>query len=150
MRRLFLGLAIVAALAGCGDDGTEVHYLNTPAVITQAQVDRQPEGSPQRTVVEWARAVVFNDPFTVAALYSPKLEITPDKVNVPQRGATGFSTLRSFRIGRVARQGRDATVVGKVHLRIVNTDKRFSLAFQLERRKGRWLFSTLLPLPVQG
>ena len=146
------GLALVLALvaAGCGQDRPNVRYLNTPVVITQAQVDQQPRGTPGRAVIEWARAVVFNDPFTTASLYSPRLKITPKRVNVPRSGTTGFAALRDFRIQRVERNGRRATVVAAVHLRIVNTDKRFSLAFQLERERGRWLLATLLPLPASG
>jgi hypothetical protein len=84
MRRSVLIATAVAALvcAGCGGfGGGQVNSRTTePAVLTKAQVERQPAGSPQRAVFEWWRAMQFKNPVEAAGYFSASLHIKPPRV----------------------------------------------------------------------
>jgi hypothetical protein len=73
---LTTGAAILLAafLAGCGsssDSSTGSEQSLPPRVVTDSDIEAQPDGSPQRALLEWWQAFQFGDPVQVLARTSP-------------------------------------------------------------------------------
>jgi hypothetical protein len=142
----------VLALAGCGDTPS-VHYLNTPGLITQRQVDGYPAGSPERAVAEWGRAVIFSDSTGAARLYAPTLKVEPIALQRQREVLQpGLDRLRAMTITSVERPGpRRATVLVRLRLEGLpdKPDTIVRLSFPMQRYGSRWLLTSPLPSTVQ-
>jgi hypothetical protein len=151
VRRAALTLAALALLTGCGDSGDEVRYLNEPLLMPLAQVERTPAGSPERTVLEWGRAVLYSDAVTAARAYDPALGVTARALAEQREGLEStVSRVKSARIADVEREGRRATVVAHLTLSSDDPDQDhfIALVFELKRLDDRWALATRLPTPT--
>jgi hypothetical protein len=86
-----LALLVVAAawsISGCGDSGdgattsTDVSEQLPPNVVSEADIDAQEDGSPQRALLEWWQAFQFGDVQTVLDLTDPATvhKFGPDRI----------------------------------------------------------------------
>ncbi|MBN1528605.1 MAG: hypothetical protein JW895_06060 [Thermoleophilaceae bacterium] len=152
MRRALCLLAAAAAVAtGCGDDGVDVRYLNHPGVIRQADVERVPAGTPERTVMEWARAAVFSDAAAAVRLYDPALRAKPKAL--ARRAEELQWLITTFRGVRFVTTERQAPGRVRVVARVLFRTKdgkagRLPLAFPVRRVDGEWKIAKLLPALV--
>jgi hypothetical protein len=85
MRR---AIAVVAALAvaattGCGAFGDDpvTERVQQPGLLTKRQVERHPEGTPQRAFFEWWRAVQYDNAALAAGYYAHSAGVTVDKLD---------------------------------------------------------------------
>jgi hypothetical protein len=142
-------LAIAAALAGCGSLGQLPGRVEQPQVVTAEDIHRYPEGSPVRTVLQWWRALQFGNAELAARYYSPKLGLTPRKLEqalVVGPGGRILGVTAGLRVVDVEKWGRRATVLAFLtkEFRYPNgrTDKTSSTAsFNVVRQGGRWFLA---------
>ena len=71
-----LGGAIV--LAGCGSLGTgeERDRVEQPLLVSTADVERYPQGSPERTFLEWWRALQFGSGSQAVRYYASDVDVS--------------------------------------------------------------------------
>jgi hypothetical protein len=69
-----LGTAVV--VAGCGSlgPGEETERVDEPQFLTGRDIARQAEGSPARTVLEWWRALQFDNPVVAYRYYAGQVK----------------------------------------------------------------------------
>ena len=90
-----LGAGALAGCAGIGDDDDLQTRTTGPSLVTKAQIASLPEGSPARTVFEWWRALQFSNPIIAAQYYSPKLHITPARLEQQLQFGPGAQNLNA-------------------------------------------------------
>lgn len=145
--RILLMLAALG-LAGCGGlgSGEVTERVRVPLVLTEDQVDRHPEGSPERVVFEWWRALQFDNSVAASRYYDSSLRMTPTRLaRQLQYGTRPLGLNRRPRLVDVEEEeeGDRATVLlllddskrnpnGRV-----DTD-RIPRGFNLVRERGDW------------
>jgi hypothetical protein len=140
-------LAIAAALAGCGSLGQLPGRVEKPQVVTVKDIDRYPEGSPARTVLLWWRALQFDNAELAARYYSPKLDLTPKRLEGALVAGPGILGLTAdLRVVDVEKWGRRATVLAMLtkEFRHPNgrTDKTsVAASFNVVRQGERWFLA---------
>jgi hypothetical protein len=140
-------LAIAAALAGCGSLGQLPGRVEQPHVVTVKEIDRYPEDSPVRTVLQWWRALQFGNPELAARYYSPKLDVTPKRVEEALAVGPGIlGVTADLRVVDVEKWGRRATILALLtkEFRHPNgrTDKTsVTASFNVVRQGGRWFLA---------
>jgi hypothetical protein len=123
-------LSAIAALLTTACGSTDAELRRTLAaergtaieVVSRAQVERQPPGSPGRAVMELWRAVQFDDPKTAVSLIAPRptaaeLPRTEELVITLGGVVTDSATPRILEVDRTAGGAR-------VTLEILSTDDR--------------------------
>jgi hypothetical protein len=145
-------------LAGCAglgsDDASE--NVQSPSLITKADLNRYPPGSPADTFFEWWRALQFDNPLVAARYYSGSLEITPAVLDRQlQHGAQPLGLGRRPELVEVDKKGDKATVLVLLEAEQDNpngrTDRvRTARAFNLVREHGEWKLGENLYLERQA
>jgi hypothetical protein len=154
MRRSVLIASALAALAcaGCGGfgGGEITSRVTVTAVLTQAQVDRQPADSPQRAVFEWWRAMQYKNPIEAARYFSASLHMTPARMSRYIKGADSSLQSRPHLVD--AQISGDQAIVRLMLERVTKNPngrvdrERKPQGFNLVREKGSWLLSDNLYL----
>lgn len=149
MRRCAAALLVLTGLlGGCSfseDEPTE--RVSRPKLVTTAQVDRHPEGSPTRAFFEWWRSMQFDNPAQAARYYSRELGLTPLKLDKQLRYGTGALSLNQRpRVLEVDEDGDTATLFTVLESSTRNPNGRLDTvrsprAFNLVREDGAWKLS---------
>jgi hypothetical protein len=152
--QIALGL-VALAVTGCGgfggdDDVTE--RVVAPVLLTKAQVDRHPEGSPDRAFFEWWRALQFDNPLVAAHYYSRKLHISVAKLDKQlELGTSALGLDKRPRLVESDEDGDRATVLVMLESAEKNPNgridrRRAPRGFNLVRENGRWVMGENLYL----
>jgi hypothetical protein len=160
MRRSPATLLAVAAVlgAGCGfgGDGEVTERVQQPALLTRTDVERQPVGSPQRTMLEWWRTLQFDNPIVAAGFYSRKLGITPSVLESQlQFGAGALGLVQRPKLVEVERHGNRAVVFALLENKSDNPNGRVDTvrtarSFNLVREGDKWKLAENLYLERQA
>jgi hypothetical protein len=146
--RLASGLLCVAlALGGCAGLGSDVDvpdHVDGPSLLSADDVQRQPAGSPQRTLFEWWRALQFDDAPEAAKYYASDLHMTAAKLDDILVIGSGILGLNARpRLVEVDPSGDTAAV--RVLLETSDKEpngrvdkKQTARAFYLVREAGTW------------
>jgi hypothetical protein len=144
---LVLTLATTAALTGCGSLGELTGRVEQPQLLTKRDIERYPESSPARAVLEWWRALQFDNPAFATRYYAARVELTPKRLERKLAIGPDLLNLKArLRVVDVIKKGRTATVLvllTKV-MRHPNgrADKaRVPQAFNLVHEGGNWRLS---------
>jgi hypothetical protein len=138
----------LGACGGIGSDSQDVtERVDQPRYLRQAQIEREPEGSPARAFLEWWSSLQFDNPVEVTRYYSRSLGLNARKLEKQLAyGPGGFSFSSAPKIVETIQSGNRATV--KVLLtKIVRApngrvDKaRTGRSFTFRREKGEWRLS---------
>jgi hypothetical protein len=140
-------LATAAALAGCGSLGELRGRVEEPQLLSERDIERYPKDSPARAVLEWWRALQFDNAVLAAAYYARRVEMTPPRLE--RRLGVGADVLglkARFRVVDVIKERRTATVLAVLTrvLRHPNgrADRmRSAHSFNLVREGGKWRLS---------
>jgi hypothetical protein len=139
-----VALVFVAALAGCGELGELSGRNEQPQVVTKQDLARYPRDSPAHTVLAWWRALQFDSPTLAARYYSPKLALTPERLERQLAAGPGFLDLTAgLRIVDVVAEGSSATVLA-LRTRVLQhpngrKDKvAIPQSVNLRRESGEW------------
>jgi hypothetical protein len=139
-----VALVVVAALAGCGELGELSGRNEQPQVVTRQDLARYPRDSPAHTVLAWWRALQFDSPTLAARYYSPKLALTPERLERQLAAGPGFLDLTAgLRIVDVVAEGSSATVLA-LRTRVLQhpngrKDKvAIPQSVNLRRESGEW------------
>jgi hypothetical protein len=139
-----VALVVVAALAGCGELGELSGRNEQPQVVTKQDLARYPRDSPAHTVLAWWRALQFDSPTLAARYYSPKLALTPERLERQLAAGPGFLDLTAgLRIVDVVTEGSSATVLA-LRTRVLQhpngrKDKvAIPQSVNLRRESGEW------------
>jgi hypothetical protein len=139
-----VALLVVAALAGCGELGELSGRNEQPQVVTKQDLARYPRDSPAHTVLAWWRALQFDSPTLAARYYSPKLALTPERLERQLAAGPGFLDLTAgLRIVDVVAEGSSATVLA-LRTRVLQhpngrKDKvAIPQSVNLRRESGEW------------
>jgi hypothetical protein len=139
-----VALVVVAALAGCGELGELSGRNEQPQVVTKQDLARYPRDSPAHTVLAWWRALQFDSPTLAARYYSPKLALTPERLERQLAAGPGFLDLTAgLRIVDVVTEGSSATVLA-LRTRVLQhpngrKDKvAIPQSVNLRRESGKW------------
>jgi hypothetical protein len=85
MRRAIAVVAAlaVAATAGCGAFGDDpvTERVQQPGLLTKRQVERHPEGTPQRAFFDWWRAVQYDNAAVAVRYYARSAGVTVDTLD---------------------------------------------------------------------
>lgn len=125
-----LAVAVAAvAVSGCGEDPPAT--VLEDRVVQRRDIERLPEGTPQRTAMEFARLVQWNDPDGTRARLSERWGLSVGEVAsfLQQAGAPARS-LGVPRILRTTVRGRQALVKARLGAGIARLD--------LVRDGGTW------------
>jgi hypothetical protein len=141
----FLALGL-CALGGCGFGGDDVvtDRVQQPSLLTKQEVERQPKGSPSRTMFEWWRTMQFDNPVLAAGFYRRDLRITPETLERQLRlGAAALGLTRKPRLVEVQEQGQRAVVLVILEDRTTNPNGRVdrlrtARSFNMVRENGEW------------
>jgi hypothetical protein len=153
MKRLAALVAILALAApGCASTDKKLHRallaerVETMTIVTRAELDAQPAGSPQRTVLSLWRAVQFRDAEGALERVSPRPN--PDQLKtfedfIVDIGANAAGVTKP-RIVRATQTGRDASVVVEFvrHKKVgdqIRTAVTGTLNVQLVHTRDGWL-----------
>jgi hypothetical protein len=127
--------------AQLGNDG---RLIGDPSPLTVADLDRQPEASPQRAVMETLFWAQWGSTPNVLSMYDPRV-----RRSLGVNAASAYAFLRAQLVTSyprvvAARKGRAGTFVG-VEMFSKNTPVRRE-SFLLEKRGGDWriVYDTLL------
>jgi hypothetical protein len=78
-----LGLTLLlGGCSGLGSDDEVPETVKGPALLSKADVEAQPAGSPQRALYEWWRALQFEEAPEAAKYYAGDVRMTPAKLDV--------------------------------------------------------------------
>jgi hypothetical protein len=139
-----VALVVVAALAGCGELGELGGRNEQPQVVTRQDLARYPRGSPAHTVLAWWRALQFGSPTLAARYYSPRLALTPKRLERQLNAGPNFLDLTAgLRIVDVVTEGSSATVLA-LRTRVLQhpngrKDKvAIPQSVNLRRESGEW------------
>jgi len=116
---LALAVGVVATGAGCGGND-RTRQFDDP-VVPAAAVDRYPAGSPARSLLETWRALQFNVPTTLAANFSPPLELNAARnaaIAGVSRIASGLGTPRVLSVRQRGDHAVVAVRIGGLALRL--------------------------------
>jgi hypothetical protein len=139
-----VALVVVAALAGCGELGELSGRNEQPQVVTKQDLARYPSDSPAHTVLAWWRALQFDSPTLAARYYSPRLALTPERLERQLVAGPGFLDLTAgLRIVDVVTEGSSATVLA-LRIRVLQhpNGRKDRVAVpqsvNLRRESGEW------------
>jgi hypothetical protein len=140
-------LAIALAVGGCGSLGALPGRVEQPQVVTTQEINRYPQDSPVRGLLEWWRALQFDSPTLAARYYSPRVGITEKDLGRYLKLGPGLLNLKAgLRVVDVERHGSHSTVLIWLTqvLRHPNGRKdvvRSPVSFNLVKQDGRWLLA---------
>jgi hypothetical protein len=140
-----LGLAmLLGGCSGLGSDDEVPERVKGPSLLSEADVQGQPAGSPQRTLFEWWRALQFDDAPEAAKYYASDVDLTTAKLDqilslgAPTLGLTGRPRVVDTDMNgdaatvRVLLESDDPQANGRI-------DKtQTARAFDLVREAGAW------------
>jgi hypothetical protein len=137
---LALGMCLVPGCGFGGDEPTE--RVQQPTLLRAADVNRHAAGSPARALLEWWRAMQFDNATAAAGYYAASLRLEPEQID------------RQLVLSRTAFNGRPrviqvderddrATVLVLFEQRIANPNGRVDVVrsprgFNLVRENGEW------------
>ena len=144
---VLLGLALV--LGGCGGGG-RLEALEAPGaadqVLTHADVERQPEGSPERALFDWWRAAQYSNLPRYLEAFSTDVRTELEQGEARRELRRFADAIRSARPELVETEvaGDRATVSTRVVFRQPIGLTRYITtvrpqAFELTRENGRWV-----------
>jgi hypothetical protein len=148
MKRLATALLMLCSCVagGCGfggdDDVTE--RVQQPSLLTRADIERYPAGSPQRAFFEWWRTVQYDNAVAAVRFYSDDLALTARKLDrMLAYGADGLGLRKQPKLVEVDVNGRRATVFLLLQSRVLNPNGRVDTvrtarSFNLVREGGQW------------
>lgn len=140
-------LAIAVAIAGCGSLGGLPGRVEQPQIVTEADINRYPQDSPVRAVLEWWRALQFKSAPLAARYYVPEADVTAKDLERALSIGSGLLNLNDgIRVVEVNREGREATVLVMLTKRLSHPNGRTDIvrtpvSFDLVERDGRWLLT---------
>jgi hypothetical protein len=148
MRLAVAGLlgAVACAVSGCGQLGAGYKGMRptSRSPVDEQAIERYPVGTPQRTVLEWFRALQQSDPVKASAFYAADVRINPTVIRFERAaGSRYFAQGQPPRIIGVSTARTSATVFTVVAFRWSAPDGRSDVylrpqAFELERSRGIW------------
>lgn len=138
--------AMMCAVSACGELGARYTGMRVipPSPVVQQAVARYPAGTPQRTVLEWFRALQARDIERATAFYAPEARISPNVILFERvAGSRYFAQAQLPRIIGTSTAGTHATVFTVIDFRWSAPDGRGAVyfrpqAFELQRRRGVW------------
>lgn len=139
-------LLALILLPGCGafsSDDVDAR-VDGPRLLTRAQVERQPVGSPQRTVFEWWRALQFDNALAAKRYYAESVGMTTARLDRQLAFGAGALTLDYRpRLVAVEEDGDRATVDVLLEYKKGNPNGRtdtlqIARAFNLVREGVKW------------
>ena len=139
------GRAVVAALllalvvSGCGGTSNDESSTTTVAYVANDDLSRYEPGTPERTVLEWWKAVQFGNPTLAHRYYAPtlgpKLAVLQSELAMASNQFTGIPTFKSAEVhGNKATLYLFATRPGSsspgraVSVNLIKTDGHWNLA----------------------
>jgi hypothetical protein len=142
---LLPGIA-ACAVGGCGHLGAGHKGMQPvgPNLDEQGEITRYPDGSAQRTVLEWFRALQRNDAARALAFYAPDTRMSANVIRFERAaGARFFAQAQLPRVISVRSGRARATVFTLVDFRWSAPDGRGYVstrpqAFPLRLSRGRW------------
>jgi hypothetical protein len=108
-----LPVLVLLALGGCGELGTDRKGVQPVQAerLEATMIERYAAGTPERTVLEWFRALQDGDVGRAAAFYSAGLGVDAQRIARERRTATRFFNRFSLSgVVDVTRSGERATV----------------------------------------
>ncbi len=121
-------ILVVLVLGGCADGNQDRRFDDH--VVSRSLVDRYPQGTPARALLELMRAFQFNAPTAAARYFAPAWRLTPAKMAPAMRttsrvaAAVGVPTI----LGTLQRGNRAFVVIRWGNL----------LRVPMERVSGEW------------
>ena len=151
MRRLPAISACIAVLlwTGCGGFGDDevTERVQRSATLSKAQVERHPEGSPERAFFEWWRALQYDNARVAARYYARSVGVSATEARPhPPEGRTGARARRRPRLVEADVQGDRAVVLTRLEVEEENANGRVDVrqqarAFNLAREGGEWVLA---------
>ena len=149
MRRLVCGaLLLVAGVTqvACGDlgAGEETDRVDQLQLVRKQDIARYPVGSPERTFLEWWRALQFRSGAGAAPHYAASLDLTPRELQRQLDGDVGVLGLDARpRVVDVIRADDRATLLALFTAAARNPNGRADKtrqprSFQMVRESGGW------------
>lgn len=141
---LALGACALTGCAGIGGNDAVKQRTTGPELLSKAQVQHYPAGSPARTVFEWWRSIQFDNPVTAARYYSTALGVTPKTLESQLQFGAGAQNLNAKpKLVEVDENGNRATVMVLLQNTVRNPNGRVDTsqtarAFNLVREQGTW------------
>jgi hypothetical protein len=142
--------ALALVLGGCGGGG-ELEALEAPAaeqVLTRADVERQPQGSPERAVYAWWRAAQYSNLQRYVQAFSTDVRTKLERGEARRELRRFADAIRSARpeIMETDVSGNHAVVSTRILFRQPLGLTRYVTtarpqAFDLTREDGRWVLS---------
>ena len=145
-RAHFVLLVGLLLLSGCGALSSDevTRRMQEPLLLSRASVERQPPGTPQRTLFAWWRALQYADARAATRYYARSVGMTPGKLK-RQLGLGAAALGLLGRPGLVDIEGDDrrATVMVVLETRTDNPNGRIDVtrtarSFDLVRTNGDW------------
>jgi hypothetical protein len=141
-----LGAAAVVASCGSLGTGEETKPVDQPQLLTGRDLARQPEGSPARTVLEWWRALQFDNPVIAYGHYSDQVKRRLSQRELAHQLGFGPGVLdlgARPRVAEVEEKGDEATVFVLMSKVARNPngradETRTARSFNLVREGGDW------------
>ena len=144
-------VSLALVLGGCGGGG-ELEALEAPGaaeqVLTRADVERQPEGSPERAVFAWWRAAQYSNLQRYLQSFSRDVRTKLERGEARRELRRFADAIRSARpeIVETDVSGNHAVVSTRVLFRQPLGLTRYVTtarpqAFELTRENGRWVLS---------
>lgn len=151
MRRLLSTLLLVGACVagGCGFGGDDevTERVQQPALLTKAQVERHPKGSPARALFEWWRTVQYDNAVAAVPFYSDDLGLTAKKLDsMLIYGVDALGLKRRPQLVEAEVNGRRATVLVLLESKVMNFNGRVDTVrtargFNFVREAEQWKLS---------
>jgi hypothetical protein len=147
LARLALLATLVGAVAmgGCGGLGAIPGRVEQPLLVSKRQIDRYAPGSPERTVLEWWRALQFNSAPAAFTYYAPSAGVTEKRLDrqLTELGPGTLGLRSRLRVDGVMRHGQGATVLAILTRALRHPNGRIDLnrrtqSFELVRVHGGW------------
>ncbi len=141
---LGIASALVGSCGGIGSDDGVTERVQQPRIITAKRLEGVPEGSPQRTVYAWWRALQFDNPVEASRYYVKSLGLTPERLERQFRYGSALLNLYAMpRLVDVVEEGNRATVQLLLQKAARNPNGRVDRAssargFNLVRENGEW------------
>ena len=147
LRRAHILLLVgLLSLSGCGALSSDeaIRRVQEPLLLSRASVERQPPGTPQRTVFAWWRALQSGDARAASRYYARSVGMTPTRMERRLGlGSLALGLLGRPRLVDVEGDDRRATVMVVLETRTENPNGRIdvtrtALSFHLVRTDGDW------------
>jgi hypothetical protein len=155
------GVVVVAALiGGCGASTTPVAsgVPVTSNLVSAAEINAMPAGSPQRTLLQWWRYIQYNELTDFVSLLATPLrqqQIRSGQAAADVAGASGALNSARPHITQVTYNGDRATIFTQIVIRQAVGATRYvqvrtPQAFALVRQGGAWRMADDLYVQLQA